>query len=243
MKRRADGTIVRRNSKRYMPRRSSPSTTYSARKLYPIYRSVATNIYPFKRQIQQTLAVQQSTGWAGGGYDCAISFSLVQATFFINGSASFGPLLPNSSEFTVLFDQYRIRKVDIRLIFSNNDSNVSTPNATLPVVHCYNDYNDTLGKTLSNVQEYPAMQTYQLGKERDIRWSLTPHVRSDVLTNTGLTSASAMNITSPWIDTSSNNIEHLGTRIYLNTLGRTSAADLGSVLFLIDYHLEFKFVR
>lgn len=200
-------------------------------------------VYPFKRQIQQTLGVQQSTGWAGGGYDLAISLSLAQATFFTNGTAAFGPTMPNVAEFTSLFDMYRIKKCDIRIMFSNNDSGVGTPATVLPVVHCYNDYNDTSAKTLAAVQEYPDIRTFQLGKERDIKWSFTPRVRSDVLTNSGISSSSAMNIPSPWIDCSSNNIEHLGARVFMNTLGRTGVADLGSCLFLVDMYLEFKFVR
>jgi len=206
-------------------------------------RSTRVSVYPFKRQIQQTLGVQQATGWAAGGFDCAISISLAQATFFLNGTATFGPTMPNVAEFTNLFDQYRIKRVNVRIIFSNNDSGVATPATTLPVVHCYNDYNDTAAKNLAAVQEYPDIKTFQLGKEKDIRWSFVPRVRSDVLTNSGISSSSAMNIPSPWIDTSSNNIEHLGARIFLNNIGRTTAADLGTCLFLIDYFLEFKFCK
>lgn len=207
----------------------------------PKYRG--PTVYPFKRQIQQTLTLNQSTGWAGGGNDVCISFSLTQATFFVNGAAAFGPSLPNVTEFTGLFDQYRIKKVNIRLIFSNNESGVNAPSTVLPVVHCYNDYNDTTTKALATVQEYPEMKTFQLGTNRDIRWSCVPHCRADVLTNSGALSSSAMNVTSPWIDTSSANIEHLGARFFFNNLGRNTAVDIGSVLILVDYFMEFKFVK
>jgi len=226
----------------YVPFRRNGRRKYQF-KLYKAPKRAQLTVYPFKRQVQVTIGVQQSTGWAGAGFDLCIAPSLVNSTFFINGTASFAPAMPNVAEFTGLFDQYRIKKIDVRIIFSHNSSGVGNAAIVLPVVHCYNDYNDTSSKSLTTVQEYPDVKTFQLGKEKEIRWSWTLRVRSDVLTNTGISSSSAMNIPSSWIDTSTNNIEHLGARVYLNNIGRTTAADLGTCLFLVDYYLEFKFVR
>lgn len=230
-------TLERPDLKNVSPRYKSKYRLYKS----PKYRG--PTIYPFKRQVQQTLTINQATGWGGGGFDCGISFSLAQATVFIAGSAYSGPGVPNFGEFTGLFDQYRIKKVNIRLIFSNNESGVNAPNTVLPIVHCFNDYNDTLSKSLSDVQQYPDMKTYQLGTNKDIRWSCVPHCRADVLTNTGALSSSSMNMTSPWIDCTSSTIEHLGARFYMNNLGRNTNVDVGSVLVLMDFFMEFKFVK
>ena len=43
--------------------------------------------------------------------------------------------MPNVSEFTGLYDQYRIDYVECKFSFSNNNSSNSSPGSTLPIMY------------------------------------------------------------------------------------------------------------
>lgn len=219
---------------RYVPRKM---------RIYRAPRSYTPSVYRFKRQIQVPIAVNQSTGFFGSGFDIAIVPNLSTCDFRINGVLVFSPTLPSVTEFTTLFDQYRIKKINVRVIFSNNESGTSSPTTVLPVVHQCNDYNSLGQLLLADYQQYPNLKTWQLGKDSNISWSFVPHVRGDVLGVGGALSSSANNFPCPWLDCSSADIQMLGSRFYLNNLGRNTNVDLGSCLFLLDYDLEFKFVK
>lgn len=217
-------------------RRAAPSTR---KYKYRIQKPIGSKIYQFRRTLQQLLPINLSTGWSGGGYALLISPALSSCSFYINNTLAYQPVMPAVSDFQNLFDNYRIRKVNIQLFFSNNESNVSSPNTALPVVHIANDYNDANNFGLTEIQQYPNMATYQLGLEKPIKWTLYPKVRLDALTDSGVTSSSAFN-TQGWLDTTSSNIMHLGTKMYLNTLGRTGNTDVGTVAVIVTYDMEFK---
>lgn len=223
--------ILSRDSKMY--RRSTP-----------LYRPVSgSKIYTFKRQIQQSCLVNQSGGFFGAGYDMCIAPAFGSCDFRINGVLIFAASLPNATEFTALFDQYRIRKINVRVIFSQNSADVNTPTLSLPVIHQMNDYNSTGNMNLSDYQQHPELKTWQLGQDKNISWSFVPHVRGDLITQGGVLSSSANNMPCPWIDTSSTSIEMLGTRLYMNNLGQNTNTNIGAILFLVDYILDFKFVK
>lgn len=212
-------------------------------RLYRAPSSRRGGVYTFRRQIQQSMTVNQSLGWFSGGQDMCFSPSLAACDIRLNGVSVFSTPLPSVGEFTALFDQYKITKVTVRLIFSCNSSDTVTPSIALPVVHQCNDYNSTAALSLSEYQQYPSLKTWQLGQDKVIQWSFVPHVRGDVLNTSGVASTSAHNIPCPWLDTSSTNVEMLGSRLYLNNLGRATNVDIGNALFMITYDMAFKFVK
>ena len=73
------------------------------------------------------------------------------------------------------------KKINVRVIFSNNESGTSSPTVVLPVVHQCNDYNSLGQLLLADYQQYPDLKTHQLGKDYNISWAFVPHVRGDVL--------------------------------------------------------------
>lgn len=173
-----------------------------------------------------------------------IAPSLAACDFYIGGSLTIAPNVPNASEFTNLFDLYRIKKITVEIFTSFTDNLAVSPGViSMPVVHIANDYNSTGSYALSDILQYPQMHTYQLGA-KPIKWSFYPHVRADVLTDITIpTSSSAMQEISPWLDTSSSNILHLGCMIYMNTMGYTSSTNIGTATMLIHYDFEFKNVK
>lgn len=219
--------------------RRSASSTAVATVPRRVPRQLTPKTYTFQRTIQQTLPMNQSTGWGGtGSFAMTLAPTLSSLDVFAGGTLLYQPVMPGLTDFTNLFDQYKVTSIRYEMYYSVNDNQLPSTNS-LPMVHIVNDYNDTSGFTLGDIQQYPNMYTFQLGKEKPIVWYCQPRVRLDVLTNTGVTSSSAFNTTG-WIDTSSPSIQMLGTKIWLNTMGRSANVDIGNVVLIATYNIEFK---
>lgn len=220
-------------------KRATSNTSAVATVPRRVPRLLAPKSYQFQRTIQQILPLNQSTGWAGtSSFALTVSATLATLDIFAGGTLVYQPVMPGLTDFTNLFDQYKINSIRFELYYAVNENQLPSSNA-LPMVHIANDYNDTNNYTLADIQQYPNMYTFQLGKEKPIVWYLKPRVRLDVLTNTGVTSSSAFNTTG-WIDTSSPSIQQLGTKIYCNTMGRTANTDIGNVVLMATFDMEFK---
>lgn len=206
-------------------------------------RKTAEQTYKFSRQLQQVMTITQNGGWANAGFDMAIFPALTACDISISGTLVFQPVLPSSSDFGNLFDMYRITRVHCEIIYSGNDNNTTTPTYVLPVIHIMNDYNSAGSLALTDYEQHPEVKTYQLGVGRKVKWSFVPRTRGDLLTNSGLTSTSANNKPYQWIDTSSPNVQMLGTRAYFNNFGRNVVTDIGSIILTVRYDMEFKFVK
>lgn len=224
-------------------KKARKSSTGRVKKMFMrIPKSVDTGLFAFRRRTMQNVPITLNAGWGGVGYDMTLQPNLSFLDVTVSGTTAYSPSLPNVTEFTNLFDQYRIKKVVYRLWASLNNSN-SLTNLPNPLVHIVNDYNSNGSFALTDIEQHPDMKTYQLGTNKPITWSVTPHVRADVLTITGITSSSAWNVKHPWIDTTSTNINHLGTRLYLNNQGRNTATDIGTMTIEAIYYVEFKNVK
>lgn len=227
----------RRSMLRSRRGRSASAAVASVPRRVP--RGLVPKTYTFQRTIQQTLPMNQSTGWGGtGSFALTLAASLATLDVFAGGTLLYQPVMPGLTDFTNLFDMYKITNIRYEIYYSVNDNTLPSSNA-LPLVHIANDYNDTSGFTLADIQQYPNMYTFQLGKEKPIVWDCQPRVRLDVLTNTGITSSSAFNTTG-WIDTSSPSIQQLGTKVWLNTMGRTANVDIGNAVLIATFNIEFK---
>ena len=232
------------NNQRQSPKAYPRSVSFAKR--YPRYRAINSSrgIYQFRRTTQQTFLMNQSSGFNGTGKDMTVAICLAHADIVVAGSIQYQPVIPNVSEFTNLFDQYRIKRVTIEMVYGSN--NVDTPTSTycIPAFHVANDYNSIGSFTDTDMFQYPDMKTYQPSAgQSKIVWSFTPRARADALTDTLITSSSAMNVPSPWLDTSSSTINHLGCRIFMNNMGVATNNVIGQMLMLIHVDLEFKFVK
>lgn len=232
-------------------RRRSTSSSAKRNTDVSIPRTVYTKmsqpkIYKFRRTLQQHIPINQFLGFNSVGTSLAIAPMLSACTFWINGAIVYQPVMPGVAELQSLFDVFKIRKVSYEIYFSNNESGVNAPNTILPLLHFANDYNDVATAGLTEIQQYPGMVTYQLGKERRIKWSVYPRVRLDTNQDPSgsLTGLAAFNTTG-YLDTSASGsgVMHLGTKIVMNNLQRLTNVDLGNIVILCTYDLEFKNVR
>ncbi len=204
--------------------------------------SYITGIHRFRRATDFQSAISGSGGLTSLGFDMSIVFSLAEVRLSVSASGLGFPAIPNAAEFVNLFDQYRIKRVKVEFFFTQNTS--TTLANPIPCLHICNDYNSgTTAFSKSDLMQHPDMKTIQLREGYPITHYVYPHVRQDVLTTSGVTSTSAANYQSPWIDTTSNNVEHLGVRVFIDNLGRTSGGDIGTLYMKFSYDMDFKNVK
>lgn len=226
-------------------RRAAPSTVAAVPRSR-FSRPSLPRSYLFRRTLQQAIPINQFSGFNSVGTSMAIAPSLASCSFWINGVIIYQPVMPGVAEFQSLFDTFKIHKVRYEIHFSNNESGVNAPNTVLPLLHIANDYNDVATAGLTEIQQYPGMRTYQLGKEEPIRWSVKPRVRLDTNQDPSgsLVGVSAYNTTG-FLDTSpsGSGVMHLGTKIVMNNLQRLTDVSVGSIVVLCVYDIEFRNVR
>ena len=123
--------------------------------------------------------------------------------------------LPNYTEFTTLFDQYRINKVVCKFIPTANQLNVNTaPNTvTVPQIYTVTDYDSaTSPSTVNEMMEYATVKA--VSSNKPFTRVLVPRTASPIF-RSGVTAAYMQNPARQWIDCNYHDVPHYGIRYYL----------------------------
>lgn len=134
--------------------------------------------------------------------------------------------IPNYTEFTALFDQYKINFVRFSFIPFSNAVSVAEhgtvlPNSTLPVLMRYTDYDDAI---IPSAVENTFMEN---GKVRRNLWNRTikigfqPKILNQVY-KTALATGYAPSDKSIWIDTNDITVPHYGLKVMVTGAGLVS---------------------
>lgn len=130
-------------------------------------------------------------------------------------------MLPNFSDFTALYDQYKIKKVVFRLErpFTSNalDSSGTSgnTNTTNKFIRCVHDYDG--GTNL--VQEYQYLEyqnvkSYPACGVGPIRITLYPKLANAVFRNDSFNTYANTTINPQWIDVANTDVNHYGIRLW-----------------------------
>jgi len=137
--------------------------------------------------------------------------------------------VPNYTEFTALYDQYKICGIKYTFIFNKNSATIGNTAQDIPFLYTVYDNNDQAG--LANQLE--AVQ-YANFKANQITYKTTRYLRPYML-------ESNRSIKSPWLPTTSASIQHFGLKAALSTSQAiTGLATIGSLQILVKYYLAFK---
>lgn len=118
--------------------------------------------------------------------------------------------LPSYSEFTALFDEYRINGIRFEIVplFTSDDLNPASTFLTLPNMHTVIDYDDsTTPADLNEMLQYPNRRMTR-GNVKHVRY-WKPKIASTVW-NAGV--ASGYGATRMWIDCSNPGVSHYGLK-------------------------------
>ena len=97
---------------------------------------------------------------------CSLHSLYLELRFILGSSYATLPM-PNVSEFTGLYDQYRIDYVECKFSFSNNNSSNSSPGSTLPIMYLVKDYDDSGAAGVTDLQQYSTQTMWQLEMPMD----------------------------------------------------------------------------
>jgi len=114
-------------------------------------RSVSTNNgsqYGTSQQI--AIIIDQNRGFVvngsvQGSYNMALTFSLTGMNLWFNGTYYGTISIPGASDFTALYEQYKIEAVDVQFYFSGNTSAATQAVTCLPIMGICRDFDDVLG--------------------------------------------------------------------------------------------------
>jgi len=162
-------------------------------------------------------------------------------TIIINGAPTFAPAVPGYTDFTSLFDQYQIKDFTVEIFWSKNIAGEASAAFSLPLLWSALDFDDTGAITKQELQQYPAVRATSLGENggKVFTHTFRPVPRIQVPDGTGGTGFAPSLDTNVWIDCTYPSVGHNGIKFYLDTFGRSSNIDIGSIL--VVGHITYGF--
>lgn len=244
-------------------RRSSASRVGFKRMRIPRQPSAAPEaVHRFTRVATTNYQQNNSIGLlsSGTGYPCfaiganqsdnlQFSFSLEGVTVYQGGVSRFTAPLPNYTEFTALFDTYRIDRIACWCLPTFDSANVTTggtqSSANLPWLMYAVDYDDVSGTLSTGLMQYGNCKFTQLsGDNSKILRSWIPRSQTAVAAG-GVNAGGLRPAKLAWIDTASTNVTHYGLKLaFDNQAGAMTVNQVtGSLNFVFKYWISCKNTR
>jgi hypothetical protein len=227
--------------------KKSPGVSY---KKALIYKSIDQRIVPATLSAAYNMQINSSTGWNSAGFQ-NLNFQFLQSGVTFNyGAAQIGSTsFANGSNFSTTFDQYRIKKISMEVFFSSNTSSVTTT-TQLPMCYLVTDVDDTFGLgSATNALAYGSCIPFQLGANgakygKQIFYLNKPTIAQSAVNNqnSSTSTPSAALTVSPWLDCNATSVQHLGFKLFLDTIAATNVAE-GYVTFVFKCIHEYRSTR
>jgi len=176
---------------------------------------------------------------SSGSYTWQYSFAPTATQIRLGGVAMYQDNLPNWSEFTNLFDQYRIRQVTVRVDYSANTMTNSGVAYTAPIIYAAVDYDDESDATANALFQYPGCITHSFIENgyKPLIINFKPRPLRDVAGIGVLTGYSPM-ARAPFIRVADNAIPHYGLKMALNLQGASANVAVGYFNIQVAFDLE-----
>lgn len=148
--------------------------------------------------------------------------------------------LPNYTEFTTLFDHYRINYIDLLWVYSKNtaeSNNYTTDKHQMPMLLTAIDKNDAVAMDEASLMQYPSFRVDQL--DRPIRRRIYP--KPTVAAYSGAFTSYMSPTGNPWIDTQSPGVQYYGCKFIIKCPeSYATSAPLGVLSCYAKYNMSFK---
>lgn len=193
------------------------------------------------RAVQKRYAVAPNTGVDGFGvFDMQYTYSPGSTTTFIAGTAVYNDSLPNVTDFTNLFDQYRISKVTVRFDIAMGVTNSAlSPGYYLPRINYVADYDDNASALNADLLQYPQYQVHDFMRDgyTPLMFEFSPVPLLDVA-GTGVSTTYGPMRSAPWLRTASVVTPHYGMKLYIDFQGAVGNTTIPLVM-TVWYTLQF----
>lgn len=196
------------------------------------------------------LGVPKFVSGATSGTSIAVDFSLQQFRLSIGGSVALTSVTPDYAEFTALFDQWCIDKVEVSLIPTFSNAGIGSNALTMlqTIIHATDDDDSTASGALVLQQYANAKYTQLLPDANGNRGPLRVFRPKPAIAayQTGVTFAYGELTRGPkWIDVAYPTVPHYSFKAAIdsNTATGTSASVICYLDLVVRYHYKFKTVR
>jgi len=173
----------------------------------------------------------------------ALAWTLQGMQCFINGGFIQTAVNTNYAEYTVLFDSYRIRKVELTMVYNSNNSQLGAQ-TSLPVVSMCNDYDDTNYTPLSSIQQYDSYRLIQFGNNSNngqVKHRCFPKI-STVVETAGGSAIAGSGGSRTWIDCNNTSVLYCGVKGNYDNMN-IQTQSVGFVTIYSKMFVEFKNTR
>jgi len=196
-------------------------------------------IFKITRAIRRVLAVDSTTIAGAVASNIQLSFAPSATDYRLDGVSVFNTALPNVTEFSNLFDQWRLKSVIVRIDLPAAFSNSGATPIILPNIYYVSDYDDSQDCDINAMLQYPQCQVhsfYRNGYE-PFQVSLSPKPLRDVA-GSGISTGYGPMPVAPWLRTADMSLPHYGLKMALDWMGQSQTFDV-SLIVTIWYNLEF----
>lgn len=175
-------------------------------------------------------------------------------------SLAFAPCLeglPNVTEFTNLFDKYKITGVRIKLICVHNtfpslpsqgDSGNDNGGMGIPVIHSVIDPDDYTPAAASDagidaLRAYNSYKIQRLDGNNRVWSRYLKYPAVNIVSEAGSSSGIAVTKRSPWIDCAFTNVPHHGLKLMIETFNPTGTGGYEVFKVELKYYMKMSFPR
>lgn len=201
---------------------------------------VANNpCFSIRRALRRAITMDSSLIDGSAADTIQLSFSPGATDFRFAGVSVYTQTLPNVSEFSNLFDQWRLKNVMVRFDIAFGYQGLASTPIVTPNLYYVADYDDSGDATITDMLQYPQCQIhnfYRNGYE-PFQVSLSPKPLRDVA-GSGVSTGYGPMPVAPWLRTSNMSIPHYGLKFALDWMGKVQTADI-QVVITVFYNIEF----
>lgn len=213
-----------------------------------LYRHVKMPVICIERTAVANLSLFSISGFnqniaagvgLGPGLGFAFSLNDMAITF---GAGTFTFAIPNSNDFTLLFDSYRIDSVDLSLHFTSTaDSVGGAPQLSVPTIYAVVDQDDAVAPTnVTTVLQYGTCKPYFFNANTGfIKRRVQTYVAASLF-NTALSTGYSPR-TRQWVDCDNSAVPQYGLKMCYDAGSQRSAVDTYVGCFQISCKINYSF--
>lgn len=196
-------------------------------------------VFPFTRAIRRVFTLDSSTIEGAVADTIQLSFSPSSTDYRLSGVSFYTTALPDVTDFSNLFDQWRLKRVIVRCDIAFGYSNSASTPIITPNIMYVSDYDDSADCTITEMLQYPQVQVHSFYKNgyEPFQVSLSPKPLRDVA-GSGVSTGYGPMPVAPWLRTSNMALPHYGLKLALDWMGKVQTSDIQMVM-TIWYDLEF----
>jgi len=192
-----------------------------------------------RRALQRTFTLNAAVGIDGYvSFDMQIVFYPDSVNWRIGGVSIYTDNVPNITEFTSLFENWRLKSI---VLLANIAQQFGNSGATVawPLVMYAPDYNNTTSATKLDLLQYPQVKIHSFAKDAytPLMYKFSPKPLRDVAGSGVSTSYGPMSV-APWLRTADTQTPHYGIKQYIDFVGTTYNQNI-SCEFTVFFETEF----